>query len=115
MQRLWDLGTLPESRVNLELRRPYHLIARGRAPLSDADVIGLAEMSDSKLYLLLPWLAHRFSLAEVIACVERGERAPSFVAEYNPFEARHKKSGRRASPIFALTGHGRSLFEKKKS
>jgi hypothetical protein len=54
MQRLWDLGTLPEGRANLELRRPFHLIARGRAPLSEVDVIGLAEMSDSKLYLLPP-------------------------------------------------------------
>jgi hypothetical protein len=59
MQRLWDIGTLAEGRADTDLRRPYHLIARGKAPLSEDDVIKLAEMLDSKLYLLLPWLAHR--------------------------------------------------------
>src|SRR6267378_2104667 len=38
MQRLWDIGTLPEGRADTELRRLYHLIAKGKAPLAEADV-----------------------------------------------------------------------------
>jgi hypothetical protein len=33
MGRLWDLGTLPLGRADTELRRVYHLLAQGRAPL----------------------------------------------------------------------------------
>ena len=83
MQRLWDIGTLPEGRADTELRRLYHLIAKGKAPLAEADVVELAAMPDTRERLLLPWLAHRLSLAEAITQIERGEIAPPVVAEEN--------------------------------
>jgi hypothetical protein len=64
MQRLWDIGSLPEGRADMELRRPYHLIAKGKVPVTEADVIALGQMTDAQLRLLLPWLAHRLSLAD---------------------------------------------------
>jgi hypothetical protein len=66
MQRIWDLGTIDVTgRADTELRRTYHLIAKGRAPVTEADVIALGQMPDAQLRLLLAWLAHRLSLAEV--------------------------------------------------
>jgi hypothetical protein len=49
MQRLWDIGTLPEGRADTELRRPYHLVAKGKAPLTETDVIRIAAMPDTSV------------------------------------------------------------------
>ena len=81
MQRLWDIGTLPEGRADTGLRRLYHLIAKGKAPLTETDVIKIAAMPDTQLRMLLPWLAHRLSLAEALDCVAKGEPAPPIIAE----------------------------------
>ena len=81
MQRLWDIGLLPEGRADTELRRTYHLISKGKAPLTEADVIALGQMTDAQLLLLLPWLAHRLSLAEAWDRVAAGESAPPVIAE----------------------------------
>jgi hypothetical protein len=44
MQVLWDIGKIDsEGRADAELRRPYHMIAKGRAPLTEADVIRLGQ------------------------------------------------------------------------
>jgi hypothetical protein len=75
------LGTLAEGRADTELRRPYHLIAQGRAPLSEADVVTLGTMPREQLRSLLPWLTHQLSLAEATQCVARGEPAPPVVNE----------------------------------
>jgi hypothetical protein len=84
MQRLWDIGTIDATgRVDTELRRPYHLIAKGKAPLTEADVIALGQMADAQLRHILPWLGHRLSLMEASARVARGETAPLVVAEDN--------------------------------
>jgi len=65
MQQLWDIGTIDNSgRADLELRRTYHLITKGQAPLTEAEVIKLGQMSEPQLRLLLRWLSHRLSLAE---------------------------------------------------
>ena len=64
MQRLWDIGTLPEGRADTELRRTYHLVAKGQAPLSVDEVIYLGKLSESEFIPLLGWLSHRYSLAE---------------------------------------------------
>jgi hypothetical protein len=81
MQRLWDIGSLAEGRADTELRRPYHLIAKGKAPLTEADVIALGQMADAQLRLLLPWLAHRLSLAEAMDRLFQGELAPPIIVE----------------------------------
>jgi hypothetical protein len=83
MQRLWDIGSLPEGRADTELRRPYHLIAKGKAPVTEADVIALSQMTDAQLRLLLPWLAHRLSLAESMDRLFQGELAPPIILEDN--------------------------------
>jgi hypothetical protein len=76
MQRLWSIGTLPEGCTDTELRRVYHLVARGRAPLRVQDVIYLGTLPDSELIPLLGWLAHRCSLAEAQKKVATGQVAP---------------------------------------
>jgi hypothetical protein len=82
MQRLWDVGSLDATgRVDVELRRPYQLIAKGKAPLTEADVIKLGQMPEPQLRLLLPWLSHRLSLAEAQDHVDLGEIAPSVIIE----------------------------------
>jgi hypothetical protein len=42
----------------------YHLVAKGKAPLTSRDVIHLGRLPDTELIPLLGWLAHRMSLAE---------------------------------------------------
>jgi hypothetical protein len=79
MQRLWDIGTLPEGRADTELRRTYHLVAKGRAPLSVQEVIYLGKLPDVELIPLLGWLAHRMSLAETWKKVAAGLCAPPVV------------------------------------
>jgi hypothetical protein len=76
MQRFWAIGTLPEGRADTELRRVYHLVARGRAPLRVEDVIYLGTLPDSELIPLLGWLAHRFSLAEAQKKIATRQVAP---------------------------------------
>ena len=66
--RLWNIGTIDDTgRADTELRLPYHLIAKGKAIVTEADVIALGQMTDAQLGLLLPWPAHRLILAEWIA------------------------------------------------
>ena len=80
MQRLWDLGTIDSSgRADSELRRLYHLIAKGHAPLSDADVIKLGAIPEAQLCLLMPWLAQQAGLAEAQDHVDLGETAPAII------------------------------------
>jgi hypothetical protein len=81
MQRLWDIGSLAEGRADPELRRPYLLIAKGKAPVTEANVIALGQMADAQLRLLLPWLAHRLSLAESMDRLFQGELAPPIIVE----------------------------------
>ena len=84
MQRLWDVGTIDTmGHADTELRRPYHLIAHGRAPLTETDVIKLSQMPEPQLRLILPWLAHRLSLEEAQDNVDFGEAAPPFIIEDN--------------------------------
>jgi hypothetical protein len=78
MQRLWGIGTLDkEGRADTDLRRVYHLVAKGRAPLTEADVIELGQMPEERLRPLLGWCAHRLSLAEAMERVNLGSAAPS--------------------------------------
>ena len=80
MQRLWDIGTIDQTgRSDTELRRAYHLIAKGKAPVTESDVIALGQMSDTQLRLVLPWLAHRLSLAESLKFSAKGDQAPPVV------------------------------------
>jgi hypothetical protein len=81
LQRIWDLGSLPGGRADVEVRRVYHLIARGRAPMTETDVIKLGAMSEPQLRQLLPWLAHRLSLAEAQDNVDFGKVAPPIIIE----------------------------------
>jgi hypothetical protein len=81
MQRLWDIGSLPEGLADTELRRPYHLIAKGKAPVTEADAIALGQMTDAQLRVLLPWLAHRLSVAEALDRLFQGELAPPIIVE----------------------------------
>jgi hypothetical protein len=82
MQRLWDIGTIDgEGRADAELRRPYHLIAKGRAPLTVDDVIKVGQMPDRQLLQILPWLSHRTSLKEAEAYVELGGTAPPVIEQ----------------------------------
>jgi hypothetical protein len=82
MQRLWDIGTIDAAgRADTELRRPYHLIAKGGAPLTEADVIKLGQMPERALRLLLPWLSHRLSLSEAQDNVDFGKIAPPIIQE----------------------------------
>jgi hypothetical protein len=83
MQRLWDIARIDDSgRADLELRRAYHLVAKGKAPLTESDVIKLARMREEDLRKILPWLAHRLSLVEAIDHVDLGEAAsPVIVME----------------------------------
>jgi hypothetical protein len=82
MQRLWDIGSIDATgRADTELRRPHHLIAKGKAPVTEADVIALGQMPDAQLRLVLPWIAHRLSLAEAMDRLFKGELAPPFIAE----------------------------------
>jgi hypothetical protein len=82
MQRLWDIGTTDATgRADTELRRPYHLIAKGKAPVTEADVIKLGQMPEPQLRLLLPRLAHRLSLVEAQDHVDLGEVAPPVISE----------------------------------
>jgi hypothetical protein len=76
MQRLWDIGTLPDGCADTELRRTYHLIAKGQAPLTETDVVALGQMPSDQLRRLLPWLAHRLALAEAQKKVSAGLTAP---------------------------------------
>ena len=78
---LWDIGTLSEGRADTELRRVYHLVARGKAPLTEADVIKLGSMPEAQLRLLLPWLAHRLSLAEATDYIARGRIPPPIITD----------------------------------
>ena len=82
MQRLWDIGTIDETgRSDTDLRRTYHLISKDKAPLTEADVIALGQLADAQLRLLLPWLAHRLSLAESMDRLFQGELAPPIIVE----------------------------------
>jgi hypothetical protein len=81
MRRLWDIGKASDPiKADTELRRVYHLIAKGQAPLTEADVIKLGAIPESQLRLLLGWLAHRLSLDEARDRVKLGEIAPSIIA-----------------------------------
>ena len=82
MQRLWDVGTIDTmGHADTELRRPYHLIAHGRVPVTEADVIKLGRIPEARLRLLLPWLAHRLSLEEAQDHTDLGEVAPPVLVE----------------------------------
>ena len=82
MQRLWAIGVLDETgRADTELRRTYHLVAKGQAPLTEADVIKLSQMPEGQLRPLLGWLAHRLSLAEATNHADSGEVAPPVTTE----------------------------------
>jgi hypothetical protein len=63
------------------LRLTYHLITKGKAPVTESDVITLGQMTDAQLRLLLPWLAHRLSLAESMDRLFQGELAPPIIVE----------------------------------
>jgi hypothetical protein len=80
MQWLWSIGTAPDPLyADVELRRTYHLVAKGRAPLTEKDVIYLGKLPDAELVPLLGWLAHRLSLAEAQKKVSAGVQAPPVI------------------------------------
>jgi hypothetical protein len=82
MQRLWDLGSIDSTgRADTDLRRLYHLIAKGRAPLVQADVAKLGTMPEAQLRLLVPWLVQQMGLAEAQDHIDVGETAPPFIIE----------------------------------
>jgi hypothetical protein len=77
MQRLWDLGSIDGvGRTDPAARRLYLLIAKGLAPLSQADVVRLGTMPEAKLRLLVPWLGRQAGLVEAQDHVDLGETAP---------------------------------------
>ena len=76
MQRLWICGSLTEGRADHSCRHAYLLIAKGRAPLTETDVIEMAALPGMELQLVLSWVAHRQSLAEALEHVRKGEIAP---------------------------------------
>jgi len=79
--RLWAIGSLPEGRADADIRRTYHLVARGRAPLSVDDIVYLGSLPETELVPLLGWFAHRMSLAEAQKKVATGHKAPPVTQE----------------------------------
>jgi hypothetical protein len=82
IQRLWDLGSIDRvGRTDPDARRLYHLIAKGHAPLTQAEVVKLGTIPEAHLRLLVPWLAQQMGLTEAQDHVDLGEIAPSFIIE----------------------------------
>jgi hypothetical protein len=82
MQRIWDLGTIDATgRADTELRRTYHLIAKGRAPVTEADVIALGQIPEAQLRLMLPWLSLQVGVLEAQDHVDEGEAPPVITEE----------------------------------
>jgi uncharacterized protein (TIGR03118 family) len=70
-------GKLRDQNDNVIVLRGYgafRLALDRKAPLSEADVIRLAEMSAPQLHLLFHWLVYRLSLAEALERVARARR-----------------------------------------
>jgi hypothetical protein len=83
MQRLWDLGSIDDvGRTDPDARRLYYLIAKGLAPLAQADVVKLGAMPEAALRLLVPWLAQQVGLIEAQDHVDLGETAPPLTNTY---------------------------------
>jgi hypothetical protein len=82
MSRLWDLGSIDEvGRTDPEARRLYHLIAKGLAPLTQAEVVKLGAMPETGLRLLVPWLVRQVGLTDAQDHVDLGEMAPVIIIE----------------------------------